>query len=192
MMVITGICRLDSTHIEEALGNLSGIKQMRLVHPLERLAIAAVGGALFDAGIDSPIGDAGAGMYIGIDDAIEDLKDEYFGGILTDGILGASPLLFPFTSANAIAAQISIAFDLRCESIMVPVNGSCSDVIEYATECIAGNYVRFSIAGCITMKDHNLPAEQGRYAAEFFIIERKCDAENRKAKICCPVKADNS
>ncbi|MGO9614598.1 MAG: beta-ketoacyl synthase N-terminal-like domain-containing protein [Dissulfurispiraceae bacterium] len=183
-MVITGKCRLESTHIEEALSKLDGlIKPMRLVHELERLAVAAVGGALLDAGLSLPLGDSTVSMYIGIGDAIEDIKDAYFNGILTEGILGASPLLFPFTSPNALAAQVSIAFDLRGEGIVIPISGSCCDVIEYATDCIDGEYAEKAITGTITIKDRKLSREEGRYAAEFFFVEREVDAVRRGARI---------
>ena len=182
-MVITGRCRLESSDVEEALNKLEGlIKPMRLVHDLERLAVAAVGGALLDAGLSFPVGDSTVGIFIGIDDAIEDIKDEYFSGVLAEGILGASPLLFPFTSPNALAAQVSIAFDLRGEGIVMPINGSCPDVIEYATDCIAGQHAKRAIAGAITIIGRRLSIEGDRYAAEFFIIESEGDAVRRGAR----------
>lgn len=183
-MVIKGRCRLESSGIDEALSKLEGvIKPMRLVHDLERLAVAAAGGALLDAGMSFPVGDSTIGIYIGIDDAIEDMKDEYFSGILAEGILGASPLLFPFTSPNALAAQISIALDLRGEGIVMPINGSCPDVIEYATDCIAGQHANKAIAGAIKIRDRRLSIEEDRYAAEFFVIESEGDAVRRGARI---------
>lgn len=183
LMVIRGRCRLESSRIEEALSKLEGvIRPMRLVHDLERLAVAAVGGALIDAGLRIPVGDSTVGMYIGIDAAIEDIKDEYFSGVLSEGILGASPLLFPFTSPNALAAQVSIAFDLRGEGIVMSINGSCPDVIEYATDCIAGHHAKRAIAGAIVIIDRRLSIEEDRYAAEFFVIESEGDAMMRRAR----------
>lgn len=192
-MVITGKSRLDSAHIEGALDRLDGrIKRMRLTHTLERLAVAAVGSALDDAGIDLfPVGDSMTGIYMGIDDAIEDIKDEYFNGILADGILGASPLIFPFTSPNALTAQVSIAFDLRGETILMPIYRTYSAVIKYAFECIAGNYTKRAIAGGITIGDHNLSVDEGRYVAEIFIFERDEEAVRRGAKKYYSVDAGN-
>ncbi len=184
MTVITGRCRLDSSGIEGALGRLEGrIKQMRLVHGLERLAVAASGNALLDAGLSLPCGVSTCGLYLGIDDAIEDIKDEYLRAVLADGMLGASPLLFPFTSPNALAAQVSIACDLRGEGIVIPINGSCHDVIKYATECIAGKHVQKAIAGAIKVGDRKLSTEEGRYIAEIFVIEGEDDAVRRGARI---------
>ncbi len=185
LMVITGRCRLESSGVEEALNRLEGlIKPMRLVHDLERLVVAAVGGALMDAGLSFPVGGSTIGIFIGIDDAIEDIKDEYFSGVLAEGILGASPLLFPFTSPNALAAQISISFDLRGEGVVIPINGSCPDVIEYATDCIASHHAKKAITGTITIIDRRLSIEEDRYAAEFFIIESEGDAVMRGARTC--------
>lgn len=175
MIVISGRCIVESGGTEEALRKIEGrIKSMRLVHEIERLAVAAAGNALLYSGVEFPVGDSRISLIIGIDDAIEDIKNEYLEGILAEGILGASPLLFPFTSPNALAAQVSIALDLRGEGIVMPirnVNGSCSDMIEYATECIAAGHAEKAIIGKITTKDHNLSIGEGRYAAEFFIVE---------------------
>lgn len=184
IVVVTGRSRLNSAYMEETLEKFEGrIRQMRLVNPLERLAVAAVGSVLADAGTDFPVGDSGIGMYIGMDDAMEDIKDEYFKGIVADGIMGASPLLFPFTSPNAFAAQVSIAFDLRGEGILMPVNRSWDNVIKYATECVAGGYAKMAIAGAITINNRNLSIEAGRYTAEFSLIEGEGDAVRRKARI---------
>jgi|WetSurMetagenome_2_1015567.scaffolds.fasta_scaffold00030_74 3-oxoacyl-(acyl-carrier-protein) synthase len=192
-MVITGESLLDSAGACEAIEKLTGrVKQMRLVHALERLAVAAAGCALVDSGLDFQGGASDIGIYIGIDDAIEDIKDEYFNGVLADGLLGASPLLFPFTSPNTLAAQISIAFDLRGEGIVMPVKSSCSDVIEYAVGCIAGGYAEKAITGAITVRDPRLSTDEGRYLAEFFIVEKNAAAVKREAGIYRSFKAGNS
>jgi 3-oxoacyl-(acyl-carrier-protein) synthase len=189
-IVITGKSLLDSARAEEALVKLTGrIKQMRLVHVLEKLAVAAVGCALLDSGLEFQGGPSDIGIYIGIDDAIEDIKDEYFSGVRADGLLGASPLLFPFTSPNTLAAQVSIAFDLRGEGIVMPVNSLCPDVIKYSAECISGGYAKKAITGLITVKDRRLSTDNGRYTAEFFIIEKYDDAVRREARIYRSVKA---
>ncbi len=179
-VVITGISRFDSSQIEEVLGGFDyRLRQMRHTHALERFAIAAIGSALVDAGVVFPVGDSSIGMYIGIDDAIEDIKDEYFNGILIDGIPGASPRLFPYTSPNALTAQVSIAFDLRGESIMIPINYSCSEVLKYAANCVTGQYVNMAIAGCIKIKDYNVSANEGRYASKIFVFEEEENAMRR-------------
>ena len=172
MTVIIGRCKMSIAEADGALEGLEGrIKPMRLFHNLERLVVAAVGGALMDAGRAFPIGDDSVGLYLAIDDSIEDVKDEYLRGIIEEGLIGASPLLFPLTSPNALAAQVSIAFDMRGEGVVMPINGSGSDVIEYATECIDNNQVRKAIVCVIRAGDGNPPLEGRHYFGEVFVIE---------------------
>jgi 3-oxoacyl-(acyl-carrier-protein) synthase len=187
--VITGIGRISSSNMEDSLDRLSGrITQMRLVTTLEGLAIAAVGGAFDDAGIDFPVCNSSIGFYLGIDDAVEDIKNEYFDGILKEGILGASPLLFPCTSPNILAAQVSIAFDMRGEIFTIPTKHSRADVIEFASESIDGGYITMAIAGGISLKGKNVSIREGRYLAEFFFVERLSHAMARGAKVHQSIK----
>lgn len=58
-------------------------------------------------------------ITLGADDAIDSCKESYWKTVLADGPLGASPLIFPYTSANAITAQVTIAFGLRNESVTI-------------------------------------------------------------------------
>ncbi len=183
-LVITGISRVSSKNSEEVVQRLKGrIRLRRFVTALEQLTIAAVGSALDDAGISFPVGDAGIGIYIGIDDAIEDIKDEYFQYIVDEKILGASPLLFPYTSPNALAAQASIAFDIRGESLTSPIEHSYRDVIEYSVECLKGKYITLAVTGCIMRDTTILSPEEGRYCAEFYVVEALQGATERKARI---------
>lgn len=180
--VITGKIKISSSTIDHALTRLKDtIRQMRFLNKLEQLAILSVGIILDEAGIGVPVGNADVGLFVGIDDAIEDIKDEYFNGILNDGILGASPLLFPFTTPNSLAAQVSIAFDIRGESVTIPVKHSYRNVIEYASECITERHTKMAIAGGILLKDKRLSVEEGRYMAEFFVLEDAGNAVERGA-----------
>ncbi|MEK7699607.1 MAG: beta-ketoacyl synthase N-terminal-like domain-containing protein [Planctomycetota bacterium] len=178
--VITGISKISSSNIGRALMKLNdAIKQMRFINGLEQLAIISMGIILDNARISVPVGNANIGLFVGIDDSIEDLKDEYFNGILNDGILGASPLHFPFTTPNSLAAQVSIAFDIRGESITIPVKRSYRNVIEYAHECITERHTKMAIAGGILLNDKRLSIEEGRYMAEFFFLEDAGSAAER-------------
>jgi 3-oxoacyl-(acyl-carrier-protein) synthase len=189
-LVITGRCKLTGSSVDECMDRLHGrIKPMRLLHTLERLVIAAIGGALDDAGIPLPVGTSAIGLYLGIDRAIEDIKDKYFLNILHEGMLGASPMLFPYTSPNALAAQASIAFDMRGESITMPINNSYMDVIRYSTFCVAGGYTEMAVAGGITMNCEALSLHEGRYRAEFFFIRGMRSVAERGAKIYHHIKA---
>jgi 3-oxoacyl-(acyl-carrier-protein) synthase len=181
---ITGTSMLSSKDAERALaGIISRIRPLRLVTDLEQLAVAALAGALDDAGIAFPAGTADIGIYLGIDDAVEDIKDIYFNGILNEGLVGASPLLFPYTTPNALTAQLSIAFDMRGESITMPLTHSAVDVLQYSAECVAQGHAVMAVTGVIAVRDKALSSEMGRYTAEFFIVEDAGSAASRGAKI---------
>ena len=89
---------------------------IRLAHPIEEVAVLAVHEALASARVSVPVGGEDIGIALGVEEGIDGLKAEYYRGILKDGPLGASPMVFPFTTPNTIAARISILFDLRGES----------------------------------------------------------------------------
>lgn len=181
--VITGISKLTSKDINVSIDrHINRIKKIRLVNNIELLAIASVGNVLEDAKIKFPVGNSYIAIYIGIDDAIEDIKDEYFNNILKDEITGASPLLFPYTSPNALAAQVSIAFDIRGESITFHIGNSYMDVVKYAATCVAKGYTKMAIAGAIRLENKKLIANEGRYGAEFLFIETKASAKKRNVK----------
>jgi beta-ketoacyl synthase-like protein len=92
---------------------------VRLFHPIEEVACLAAYEALSLAGVAVPFGKDGIGIAIGVDEGIDGIKARYYQGVLRDGPLGASPLAFPFTTANTIAARISILLDLRGASLTV-------------------------------------------------------------------------
>ncbi|RJQ51664.1 MAG: hypothetical protein C4526_09470 [Nitrospiraceae bacterium] len=176
--VVTGRSVLTSRETGPELDKLIGrLKQVRFVHDLELLTVVSVGKLLDEAGIIYPAGNPGLSIYIGIDDAVEDIKDEYFNNILKEGMMGASPLLFPYTSPNALAAQASIAFDIRGESITVSVKDFCRDVIKYAVDCIVQGYTIMAVAGLISISPDDA------YSAEFLLIENRNSALRRGAKI---------
>jgi hypothetical protein len=98
---------------------------IRLVHPLEEAAVLAASEALASAGVPMPVGGEGIGVALGVEEGIDELKAEYYRGILKEGPLGASPIVFPFTTPNTVAARISILLDLRGESFTL-CSGSLS------------------------------------------------------------------
>lgn len=102
---------------------LSAIAQrglpVRLFHPIEEVTCLAAYEALSLAGVDVPFGGDSIGIALGVDEGIDGVKARYYQGVLADGPLGASPMAFPFTTPNTIAARVSILFDLRGESLTV-------------------------------------------------------------------------
>ncbi|MBF0457274.1 MAG: hypothetical protein HQK99_05200 [Nitrospirae bacterium] len=185
-IVVTGIgysSSFDHKMVEETLNSIrQRTGKTRFIHDIEKSAVTAVSLALNDAGITFPLLESGrddTGLYMGIDDAVEDIKDDFFRGVLGDGILGASPLMFPFTSPNAFSAQITIVFDMRGECILMPVNNSFEDVIEYAVACIRNGYTKTAVSGGVRCKGNNI------YEAEFFVLENAHAAKDRGAKAYC-------
>jgi hypothetical protein len=96
-----------------------GGSPVRLFHPIEAMAFLAAYDALSLAGVPLPVGGDGIGIALGVDEGIDGIKARYYQGLLRDGPLGASPMAFPFTAPNTIAARISILLDLRGESLTV-------------------------------------------------------------------------
>ena len=89
---------------------------VRLIQPIEEVAVLAAHEALASAGVSTPAGGEDVGIALGVEEGIDGIKAEYYRGILKDGLLGASPIMFPFTTPNTVAARISILLDLRGES----------------------------------------------------------------------------
>ncbi|MBF0553003.1 MAG: hypothetical protein HQK96_00430 [Nitrospirae bacterium] len=170
----------DHTIIEETLNSIrQRTGKTRFIHDIEKSAVTAVSFALDDAGIAFPSGRDDIGLFMGIDDSVEDVKDDFFMGVLGNGIYGASPLMFPFTSPNAFSAQITIVFDIRGECVLTPVNYSCEDVIEYAAMCIRNGYTKTAVSGGVLSRGTNV------YEAEFFVLEDAQAAKDRGAKAYC-------
>src|SRR5512134_745004 len=93
--------------------------RVRLIHRIEEVAFLAAAEALAAGERSYPVGEAGAGIFLGIDEGIDDIKADHWRAVLAEGPLGASPLHFPFTAPNAVAAQLTIFLDLRGETSTV-------------------------------------------------------------------------
>ncbi len=176
---VTGICNIRSDELQRSFRTLSEkTREFRFVHDLERFTAAAFELLLKDASVGIPASTSDIGIYLSTDSAVEDIKDKFFKEILDQGVLGASPLLFPFTSPNALAARASILFDIRGESITMPVRRPDSRAVEYADECISAGHVRMAIAGNIFKGD----VGQGAYRAELYFLESQESAERRNIR----------
>jgi 3-oxoacyl-(acyl-carrier-protein) synthase len=66
-----------------------------------------------------PLGRDDIGVALGVEEGIDGIKARYYRELLTEGPLGASPIAFPFTAPNTIAARLSILLDLRGENFTV-------------------------------------------------------------------------
>jgi 3-oxoacyl-[acyl-carrier-protein] synthase II len=122
-----GVVRVPGGGVGESLGlaarlstALATLTQtgppIRLVQPIEEVAVVAAHEALASAGIPMPVRGEEIGIALGVEEGIDGPKAEYYRRILKDGPLGSSPLLFPFTTPNTVAARLSILLDLRGEN----------------------------------------------------------------------------
>lgn len=181
---ITGKSRISSNEVERVLPSLSEkIRTFRFVHELERLVVAAFELVLNDASIEVPVGTDGTGIYLGVDNCIEDIKNKFLLDIIKEGVLGASPLLFPFTSPNSLAAQAAIMFDIRGESMIFPVERPEIRTILYADECVAAGYAHRAIAGHVFRESAGGAEGSMDYFAELFFLETPELAEKRHVRI---------
>ena len=91
------------------------------------------------------------GIVLGVDEGIDSCKAQFFYGLISEGSDGVSPILFPFTSPNAITAQVSIAFGIRGENITV-ANGRLSSgkAIAYSIDLLTLGKVDTIITGGVT------------------------------------------
>jgi len=183
--IVTGISILTSNALDCKIVQFGVLdNKIRIYNDLDSLMVASVGNVLLNAGITIPVANDDINLYIGIDVSIEDIKNEFFNSILDEEILGASPQLFQFTTPNAFAAQATIAFDLRGESITMSIDSSFKEIAEYACECIIGRNIKMAIVGCIRkIKAPNYDTSGPIYSSEFFFIEDKESAIQRKVKI---------
>ena len=94
-------------------------------------------------------------MVLGVEEGIDGIKARYYGGILRDGPLGASPMTFPLTTPNTVAARISIILDIRGESVTV-CGGSLSgaQAIGLAMDALRQGRCRAALAGGATSVEH--------------------------------------
>ena len=135
-----GICREVPVKIETP-------KAVKTVIKAEELALAAVSAALKQI----RNWELETGIVFGIDNAIDRCKEEFFKGLLAEGPIGASPLLFPYTSHNAVTAQATIAFGIKGEDITITSGASSFlKAIEYGFELLHGDVMKSVIAGGIS------------------------------------------
>ena len=106
-----------SARVAEAVERLGRVgKRIRLIHRIEEVALLAAWDALRESRIAIPsTGHEGVGIALGVDEGIEGIKARHCLAVQSDGPLGASPLVFPFTTQNAVTARVSIDLDLRGE-----------------------------------------------------------------------------
>jgi len=115
------------------------------------MAVLAAHEALCRSGISMPYRGDDLGVVLGLEEGIDGIKMRYYQGVLQDGPVGASPLTFPLTTPNTIAARISILFDLRGETFTVG-GGSVSgaQAVGLAVQALREGRVAMALAGGVT------------------------------------------
>ncbi len=140
-----------------------GSSPVRLLHPIEEMALLAAYEALFCAGVALPVGGESIGVALGIEEGIDGIKARYYHEVLRDGPLGASPLIFPLTTPNTIAARISILLDLRGESFtLCGGNLSGAQAIGLAMETLREGQSDGVLAGGATSVEQEFLDAMGR------------------------------
>ena len=106
-----------SARVAEATERLGrGGKRIRFIHRIEEIALLASWDAVRESGIAVLSTAPGeVGIALGVDEGIDGIKARHCLAVQSDGPLGASPLVFPFTTQNAVTARVSIGLDLRGE-----------------------------------------------------------------------------
>ncbi len=107
------------------------LKSHRFVDDLELLVVAGIARLFDDAGISYPLKHGDISLYLGLDCGIEEIKNRFLRDIINGGISMASPLLFPYTAPNTIAARATILFGIQGECLTFPVKNSPVDVLKY-------------------------------------------------------------
>ena len=124
---------------------------IRLLHGIEELAVLAVHEALSRSGIPMPYQSDDLGVVLGVEEGIDGIKARYYQGVLAEGPLGASPLTFPLTTPNTIAARISILFGLRGETLTVGGgNVAGAQALGLAVRALRDGYSALTLAGGVT------------------------------------------
>jgi hypothetical protein len=145
---ITGMGLCKKTPNKGSSYKLELPRTVKTILKAEELALAATSTAVKQAG--SPLSSS-CGIIFGVDNAIDGCKSQFFKGLLNDGPLGASPLLFPYTSPNIITAQITIAFTIKGEDITI-TSGPFSflKALGYGFELLHRGIMQSAIVGGIS------------------------------------------
>jgi hypothetical protein len=124
---------------------------IRLIHSIEELAVLAAHEALIRAGVPTPYRGDDLGLVLGVEEGIDGIKARYYRGVMADGPLGASPLTFPLTTPNTVAARVSILFDLRGETLTVGGgNVAGAQALGLAVRTLRDGHAAMAMAGGAT------------------------------------------
>ena len=172
-IAVTGLGLIEDIDKKEPIDFSELPGQIRTVLRIEELVLYAVKEAIKDAKLSIAKDPTSIGIVLGVDEGIDECKNDFFKGLLADGLENLSPLLFPFTAPNAITARVSIVFSIRGENITF-ADGCLSSgkAMAYAIDILKLKKAKAVITGGVT---HN-------YAA-IVVLEDFEIADKRNAKV---------
>lgn len=138
-IMITGVKVVDNT------AEVAEASKERTVFAEEALLIEAASQTVRQA---ARRGLKPGALVVGVDGVIEGWQEVFFKRVMTEGPLGASPMEFPFTSPNALAARLSMRFEIKGESLTI-TSGPLSflKALVYASELVRGGIAEAVLVG---------------------------------------------
>jgi 3-oxoacyl-[acyl-carrier-protein] synthase II len=187
---IAAAAAADGERIDRALAELVDGADARRLSRVCQLTIAAARLALGDAGLEP---DAGLGLVVGTE--LGDLRSTlaFADGYLARGPGGLSPLLFPNTVMNTMAAAAAIALRAREQSLTIDAPTVAGELaVSRAAAAVAAGRVPAILAGGVDELDPAVAAVLADVGAEpvtrgdgaaFLVLEPLQAARDRGARV---------
>jgi 3-oxoacyl-[acyl-carrier-protein] synthase II len=146
----------DGERIDRLLAELIEAGEARRLSRVCQITLAAARLAIGDAGLEQP---AGLGLIVGTE--LGDLRSTvlFADGYLTRGQAGLSPLLFPNTVMNTMAAATVIALSAREESLTIDAPTVAGELaVARAAAAVAAGRLPVALAGGVDELDPTVAA----------------------------------
>lgn len=120
------------------------------LYRVQKILLAVYAKALSNAGLKNIPGNAG--IFLGNTYGIEEFKAEFFRVYKKSGPAATSPVLFPFTTANALAAWLAIQVSAQGPQLSF-VSGStaCADAIIAAMDSLQAGECEIAFVGGVNL-----------------------------------------
>jgi 3-oxoacyl-[acyl-carrier-protein] synthase II len=142
---------IDDFDVDEYLPHSNNSR--RRLSKIEKLGIAALGQALQDSGLNlSHENISKAALVLGVDQAIEGVKANFYRQVLSRDFNELSPQDFVFTTPNCLGAQLSIIFGFRGPGItFTQGNVASAQAIAHALDLIRFGKAAIVVVGGINV-----------------------------------------